>query len=121
MLLHSIGRGDGRAHQCLDPQIYFPRRLCPGAERNTAGNRRSGLIVTDVEVLRLHYAKTLSEWQQRFQANRAEIATLYDERFCRMWEFYLAGPRWRSAMSNRWYSRFRWPGVWMRCPSPAII
>jgi cyclopropane-fatty-acyl-phospholipid synthase len=48
-------------------------------------------MVTDVEVLRLHYARTLSEWQKRFQANRAEIASLYDERFCRMWEFYLAG------------------------------
>jgi cyclopropane-fatty-acyl-phospholipid synthase len=52
---------------------------------------KSGLMVTDVEVLRLHYAKTLSEWQARFQANLAEVAALYDERFCRMWEFYLAG------------------------------
>jgi len=52
---------------------------------------RSGLLITDVEVLRLHYAKTLMEWRRRFEANRKEIAELYDERFCRMWEFYLAG------------------------------
>jgi cyclopropane-fatty-acyl-phospholipid synthase len=52
---------------------------------------KSGLIVTDIEVLRLHYADTIREWQKRFQANRAEVAALYDERFCRMWEFYLAG------------------------------
>ena len=49
------------------------------------------LIVTDVEVLRLHYAETLKEWRKRFHARRAEAAALYDERFCRMWEFYLAG------------------------------
>jgi len=45
--------------------------------------------VTDVEILRVHYADTLREWVRRFQANRAKIAALYDERFCRMWEFYL--------------------------------
>jgi len=52
---------------------------------------RSGLIITDVEVLRLHYARTLEEWRRRFTARRADAARLYDERFCRMWEFYLAG------------------------------
>jgi cyclopropane-fatty-acyl-phospholipid synthase len=51
---------------------------------------RAGLIVTDIEILRLHYAETLKAWRGRFQANRAEVAQLYDERFCRMWEFYLA-------------------------------
>src|SRR3546814_20327418 len=49
------------------------------------------LVVTDVEVLRLHYAETLRHWEARFQANRQEIAALYDERFCRMWEAYLLG------------------------------
>jgi cyclopropane-fatty-acyl-phospholipid synthase len=52
---------------------------------------RSGLYVTDVEVLRLHYAETLKEWRARFRRNWAKAAALYDERFCRMWEFYLAG------------------------------
>jgi cyclopropane-fatty-acyl-phospholipid synthase len=50
-----------------------------------------GLWVTDVEILRLHYAETLKRWNTNFQAHRAEIAQIYDERFCRMWEFYLAG------------------------------
>jgi cyclopropane-fatty-acyl-phospholipid synthase len=52
---------------------------------------RLRLWVTDIEVLRLHYAETLRCWYERFSANRAEIAKLYDERFCRMWEFYLVG------------------------------
>src|SRR4029453_2035949 len=52
-----------------------------------------GLWVTDVEILRLHYAETLRHWRQRFLANREQIKRLagYDDRFCRMWEFYLAG------------------------------
>jgi len=48
-------------------------------------------MVTDVEILRLHYAETLRAWRKRFNANRERIRALYDERFCRMWEFYLAG------------------------------
>ena len=52
---------------------------------------KSGLFVTDVEVLRLHYAETLKAWRQRFRAQWGEAAKLYDERFCRMWDFYLAG------------------------------
>jgi cyclopropane-fatty-acyl-phospholipid synthase len=49
------------------------------------------LFVTDIEILRLHYADTLRAWRERFMARRDEAAKLYDERFCRMWEFYLAG------------------------------
>jgi cyclopropane-fatty-acyl-phospholipid synthase len=45
--------------------------------------------VTDLEFLRVHYAETLREWHKRFEANRQKIAAMYDERFCRMWEFYL--------------------------------
>jgi cyclopropane-fatty-acyl-phospholipid synthase len=56
------------------------------------------MLLTDCEILRLHYAETLAAWHRRFQANRRRIAELYDERFCRMWEFYLqsceAGFRW---------------------------
>ena len=51
---------------------------------------RSGLVVTDVEVLRLHYAETLKAWRANFHARRAEAAALFDERFCRMWDYYLA-------------------------------
>jgi cyclopropane-fatty-acyl-phospholipid synthase len=50
---------------------------------------QKSLWVTDLEFLRLHYAKTLNHWYKRFEANRAKIAEMYDERFCRMWEFYL--------------------------------
>ena len=58
-----------------------------------AAIEKVGLWVTDIEVLRLHYAETLRHWRQRFLANRDQIKQLagYDERFCRMWEFYLAG------------------------------
>jgi cyclopropane-fatty-acyl-phospholipid synthase len=59
---------------------------------------RAGLIVTDIEILRLHYAQTLAEWRRRFNANRQATRQLYDDRFCRMWEFYLAG----SEMAFRW-------------------
>jgi cyclopropane-fatty-acyl-phospholipid synthase len=50
---------------------------------------RSGLLVTDVETLGPHYAETLSAWRSNFMSRRNEAARLYDERFCRMWEFYL--------------------------------
>jgi cyclopropane-fatty-acyl-phospholipid synthase len=52
---------------------------------------KAGLFVTDIEILRLHYAKTLAHWRARFAGNRDAIASLYDERFCRMFEFYLSG------------------------------
>ncbi len=52
---------------------------------------RAGLIVTDIEILRLHYAEILRAWRENFLARRDEAKALYDERFCRMWEFYLAG------------------------------
>lgn len=52
---------------------------------------RHGLYITDIEILRQHYARTLRIWRDRFQANRSKAMALYDERFCRMWEFYLAG------------------------------
>ena len=51
---------------------------------------RSGLLTTDIEVLRLHYAETLRHWRRRFATNRDTVAALYDERFCRMFEFYLS-------------------------------
>jgi cyclopropane-fatty-acyl-phospholipid synthase len=56
----------------------------------TAAIEQEGLIVTDIEVLRLHYAETLKAWRERFLARREEAVAMYDERFARMWEFYLA-------------------------------
>ncbi|HTK13119.1 MAG TPA: cyclopropane-fatty-acyl-phospholipid synthase family protein [Xanthobacteraceae bacterium] len=92
MLLHTIGRSDGPgATNAWIAKYIFPGGYAPALSEVLAAIERNGLIVTDVEVLRLHYAETLREWQRRFQVHRAEIARLYDERFCRMWEFYLAG------------------------------
>ena len=91
-LLHTIGRTDGPgATNAWIAKYIFPGGYAPALSEIIPAIERNGLIVTDVEVLRLHYAHTLREWQKRFQACRADIAKLYDERFCRMWEFYLAG------------------------------
>lgn len=92
MLLHTIGRLDGPGS--TNPWIakyIFPGGYVPSLSELTRVVEKSGLLITDIEVLRLHYAKTLVEWRRRFNAQRAEIAKVYDERFCRMWEFYLAG------------------------------
>jgi len=89
-LLHTIGRTDGPG--VTDPWIrkyIFPGGYIPALSEVTAKIERAGLMVTDVEVLRLHYAETLRHWRKRFLANRDKVKALYDERFCRMWEFYL--------------------------------
>jgi cyclopropane-fatty-acyl-phospholipid synthase len=92
MLLHTIGRTDGPGTTNAWVQKYiFPGGYAPALSEIVSVIEQAGLMVTDVEVLRLHYAMTLAEWQRRFQARRADVAALYDERFCRMWEFYLAG------------------------------
>ena len=91
-LLHSIGRSDGPGSTNPWVRKYiFPGGYCPALSEALAAVEKAGLLVTDIEVLRLHYADTLRDWARRFQANRDKVATLYDERFCRMWEFYLAG------------------------------
>ena len=89
-LLHSIGRkgGPGQTGKWIRKYI-FPGGYSPALSETLTVIEKSGLWVTDVEIWRLHYAKTLRIWEQRFQAKRAEIATMMDERFCRMWEFYL--------------------------------
>ena len=102
-LLHSIGYADTPAP--INPflrKYVFPGADIPSLSEVFAAVERAGLIVTDVEILRLHYAETLRHWRERFIANRQRIAALYDERFCRMWEFYLTlceiGFRFRSIM-----------------------
>jgi cyclopropane-fatty-acyl-phospholipid synthase len=90
-LLHSIGRFDRPSPTNPFIRKYiFPGGELPALSSVMAAVERSGLMVTDIEVLRLHYASTLREWQRRFQANREKVKRLYDERFCRMWELYLA-------------------------------
>ena len=92
MLLHSIGRMEppGGTNPWLRKYI-FPGGYTPALSEVFAAAERVGLWVTDVEVLRLHYAATLREWRRRFESNRDKIRAIYDERFCRMWEFYLVG------------------------------
>jgi len=91
-LLHSIGRFGGAA--ITNPWIskyIFPGGYSPALSEVLGPIEKSGLVTTDIEILRLHYAKTLAHWRRRFAANRDAIAALYDERFCRMFEFYLSG------------------------------
>ncbi|TPW35893.1 SAM-dependent methyltransferase [Oecophyllibacter saccharovorans] len=89
-LIHSIGRMDGPG--TTNPWIakyIFPGGYSPALSETLAAVEQSGLWVADCEVLRLHYAKTLAHWRKRFEEHRAEIVQLYDERFVRMFEFYL--------------------------------
>ncbi|AAW60086.1 SAM-dependent methyltransferase [Gluconobacter oxydans] len=91
-LIHSIGRMDGPGTTNPWIQKYiFPGGYSPALSETLAAIERSGLWMTDCEVLRLHYARTLAEWRKRFDANRDKIRALYDERFVRMFEFYLVG------------------------------
>jgi cyclopropane-fatty-acyl-phospholipid synthase len=91
-LLHTIGRTDRPA--ATNPFIaryIFPGGYIPALSEIMAAVERSGLIVSDVEVLRLHYAETLAAWRSRFLANQPQAVAIAGEEFCRMWEFYLAG------------------------------
>ena len=92
MLLHSIGRNSvpGVTNPWIRKYI-FPGGYIPSLSEVLPAIERAGLYVTDIEILRLHYADTLRAWRERFMARRDEAKKLYDERFCRMWEFYLAG------------------------------
>jgi len=91
MLLHTIGSTEAPA--LTNPWItkyIFPGGHLPSLSEITAAAERADLIVTDIEVWRLHYAETLRAWRDAFMARRAEAVALFDERFCRMWEFYLS-------------------------------
>jgi len=89
-LLHAIGRSDGPGvtNEWLRKYI-FPGGYSPALSEVIPHLEKENLWAADIEILRMHYALTLAEWHKRFEASRTEIARLYDERFCRMWEFYL--------------------------------
>src|SRR5580765_8426050 len=98
MVLHSIGRSTGP--DVTSPWItkyIFPGGYIPALSEVVPAIEKAGLLVCDIEILRLHYADTLKAWRDRFMARREEAVRLYDERFARMWEFYLAA----SEMSFR--------------------
>ena len=91
MLLHSIGRSEGP--NVTNPWIakyIFPGGYIPALSEVMPAIERSGLLITDIEILRLHYAETTKAWRARFLAHQDEAERLYDQRFVRMWEFYLA-------------------------------
>jgi len=99
MLLHTIGRTSGPSvTNAFIRKYIFPGGYIPALSEVVPAIEKAGLIITDIEILRLHYAETLKAWRERFMANRAKAVEIYDERFARMWEFYLAG----SEASFRW-------------------
>ena len=105
-VLHSINRADGPgATSAWIEKYIFPGGYIPALSEVIPQVEKAGLMVSDVEILRLHYAKTLRAWRQRFMARRAEAARLYDERFCRMWEFYLAASE--VMFRNGWMNNFQ--------------
>ncbi len=101
-VLHSIGRsGEPGATNPWIAKYIFPGGYIPSLSEVIPVIEKSGLIITDIEILRLHYAETLKAWRQSFLAHWNEAKALYDERFCRMWDFYLAASE----------SAFRWQGM----------
>lgn len=99
MVLHSIGRnGPPYATNAFIRKYIFPGGYIPALSEVLPHIERAGLMVNDIEILRHHYADTLKAWRERFMANREKAKAIYDERFCRMWEFYLSG----SEASFRW-------------------
>jgi len=90
-LIHGIGQADGPTTP--NPWIakyIFPGGYSPALSEVVPAAEKAGLWITDIEILRLHYALTIAHWRARFAANRPAIKALYDERFCRMFEFYLS-------------------------------
>jgi cyclopropane-fatty-acyl-phospholipid synthase len=102
MLLHTIGRTDQPTTTNPFIERYiFPGGYIPSLSEMMPAIERSGLKITDIEILRLHYAETLKAWRERFMAHWDEAKALYDEEFCRIWEFYLASSE----------SAFRWQNL----------
>lgn len=107
-VIHTIARWDGPS--VTNPWLrkyIFPGGYTPAMSEVFSAIERTGLKVLDVEFLRLHYADTLKHWSINFQRNREKIKKLYDERFCRMWEFYLAGAETAFRRNNHMVAQFQ--------------
>jgi len=92
MLLHTIGRmGRPGTTDAFTRKYIFPGGYIPALSETVAASEKFRLIAADIETLRLHYAKTIRCWYANCMANRDAIIALHDERFFRMWTFYLAG------------------------------
>jgi cyclopropane-fatty-acyl-phospholipid synthase len=108
MVLHSIGRSEGPG--ITNPWIakyIFPGGYIPALSEVLPAIERAGLLVTDIEILRLHYAYTLRAWRERFLAHYETVEKLYDGRFVRMWEFYLAASEMAFAKQNMMVMQFQ--------------
>ena len=104
-LIHAIGQSEGPA--TTNPWItkyIFPGGYSPALSEVVPAVEKAGLWITDIEILRLHYAMTIAHWRNRFSANRNAIKSLYDERFCRMFEFYLSA----AELSFRRWGHMNW-------------
>ena len=91
-LIHTIGS----VMTPRDPHPWITKYIFPGGYTPSLSEvakpiERSGLIISDMEVLRMHYSHTLRHWKERFLGKKDEVLTMFDEKFYRMWEFYLAG------------------------------
>ncbi|MBB5692221.1 cyclopropane-fatty-acyl-phospholipid synthase [Roseomonas pecuniae] len=104
-LVHAIGQSEGptTTNPWLTKYI-FPGGYSPALSEVVPAVEKAGLWITDIEILRLHYAMTIAHWRARFAANRNAIKALYDERFCRMFEFYLAA----SELCFRRWGHMNW-------------
>ena len=92
MLLHTIGRiGTPGTTDAFTRKYIFPGGYIPALSETVAASEKFRLIASDVEMLRLHYARTLRAWYANCEANRERIEAMFDARFYRMWTFYLAG------------------------------
>ena len=90
-VIHSVGRkGPPGKTDAFIAKHIFPGGYVPALSEVMLAVEQAGLWVTDIEILRLHYAQTLRCWRERFMAQRDAVALMYDARFCRMWEYYLA-------------------------------
>lgn len=89
-LIHTIGRSDppGTTNPWITKYI-FPGGYCPAMSETMRSVETQGLIAADIEIWRLHYAQTLAHWHRRFVRNIDRARQIYDDRFCRMWRFYL--------------------------------
>jgi cyclopropane-fatty-acyl-phospholipid synthase len=91
-VIHTIGRSEPPSTtNAFIAKYIFPGGYIPALSEVAAAVERSGLVIADLEVLRLHYAETLRAWRERFLANWDKAGAILGEEFCRMWEFYLAG------------------------------